>query len=300
MIEKKELSEDTKPSDKTKKKRHEDDGKDYHAILGVASDATEKEIRSAHKKMAEKYHPDKVRHLGKEIIEVAAKNRRELNEARDIRMERLKKGDEEPKEEVEAKLSGMEEVESLPGKEITSEDRLLGQGDTPVDTGEGGEDEEAEKIEKEIPGDTAGKESGEEGVGEEKGESDEKEVVTDDASGVETKEIAAVEDEKGEALVPDEGSIPEEGDPEKGTLEKGGEEALPEETPEGPAGGEKEDTVPAFASLDEDDPVEDEDSESEPEEEDAEVWGGGGGSEDDADDDDLGKLMDSATEALEE
>src|SRR5262245_84938 len=32
--------------------------KDYYAILGVKSSATEKEIRSAYKKLARKYHPD--------------------------------------------------------------------------------------------------------------------------------------------------------------------------------------------------------------------------------------------------
>jgi len=130
---KKEEGREEKGEDSGKEKVKEDEdggtGKDYHAILGVASDATEKEIKAAFKKLAEKYHPDKVRHMGKGIIDVAAMNMRELNEARDALMERLKEGP-EPDGEDEVQLSAKEEATSLPVQEIVAEDRLLGQGES--------------------------------------------------------------------------------------------------------------------------------------------------------------------------
>ena len=40
-------------------------------ILGVQSGASEQEIRTAYKRLAAQYHPDKVQHLGREFQELA-------------------------------------------------------------------------------------------------------------------------------------------------------------------------------------------------------------------------------------
>ena len=158
VVEKMELDEEKEK--KPKKQAVVDSGKDYHAVLGVASDATEKEIRAAFKMLAEKYHPDKVRHLGKEIIDVAARNMRELNEARDTLLERLKEGP-EPGEKAgddEAKLSAKEEAESLPVTEIIDEDRMLGQGDGAAESESPDEEKADEGTEKTEVGEEAGEE----------------------------------------------------------------------------------------------------------------------------------------------
>lgn len=60
-----------------------------YSILGVAYNASPAEIKRAYRTMAAQYHPDKVAHLGKELIEFANKKFTEINEAykelRDIR-----------------------------------------------------------------------------------------------------------------------------------------------------------------------------------------------------------------------
>lgn len=45
--------------------------KDYYTILGITSGATPEEIKKAYREAASQYHPDKVSHLGKELIEFA-------------------------------------------------------------------------------------------------------------------------------------------------------------------------------------------------------------------------------------
>jgi hypothetical protein len=56
-------------------------GRDPYDILGAnASDAIE-EIKSKYKKLMMQYHPDRVSHLGSELIEFAVKKTKEINAA---------------------------------------------------------------------------------------------------------------------------------------------------------------------------------------------------------------------------
>lgn len=56
----------------------------YYDILGVSREADEKEIRRAHRKKAEIYHPDKVFHLGDKERKAAEMEMKLINNARDI------------------------------------------------------------------------------------------------------------------------------------------------------------------------------------------------------------------------
>lgn len=63
----------------------------YHnyKILEITPDASDDEVKKAYRKMAVKYHPDKVSHLGPEIQESAKKKFQDLNAAYDaIKKER--------------------------------------------------------------------------------------------------------------------------------------------------------------------------------------------------------------------
>ncbi len=57
-------------------------GNDY-AVLGITSSASNDEIKKAYRQMASQYHPDKVSHLGKELIEFASNKFTEINSAYD-------------------------------------------------------------------------------------------------------------------------------------------------------------------------------------------------------------------------
>lgn len=62
--------------------------KTAHEILGVSSDASKKEIQSAYKKAAKKYHPDKLSHLGKEFSSLANEKFLEIQKAYDTLMKK--------------------------------------------------------------------------------------------------------------------------------------------------------------------------------------------------------------------
>ncbi|MBR4190353.1 MAG: TerB family tellurite resistance protein [Kiritimatiellae bacterium] len=67
-------------------RRGPDPDADY-AILGVPPTATDAEVRTAYRRMAQKHHPDKVAHLGPDVQRAATEKFRTINEA----WERIKK-----------------------------------------------------------------------------------------------------------------------------------------------------------------------------------------------------------------
>jgi DnaJ like chaperone protein len=62
--------------------------KDPFEILGIEKDASQEKIKEAYRKMAKKYHPDKVVHLGKEFQEIAENRFKEIQEAYDVLKEK--------------------------------------------------------------------------------------------------------------------------------------------------------------------------------------------------------------------
>ena len=63
--------------------------RDYYEILGVQKGAASDEVKKAYRRMAMKYHPDKVSHLGEDFKKVAHEKFRKVQEAYDrIKKER--------------------------------------------------------------------------------------------------------------------------------------------------------------------------------------------------------------------
>ena len=58
-----------------------DASKDPYAVLNVPKDASQEDIKKAYRELANKYHPDKVNHLGHEFKELAEKRFKEIEEA---------------------------------------------------------------------------------------------------------------------------------------------------------------------------------------------------------------------------
>lgn len=58
--------------------------KDPHEILGVSKNASKEEIRSAYRRQARRYHPDKVSHLGEEFQQLAKVRFQEIQKAYEI------------------------------------------------------------------------------------------------------------------------------------------------------------------------------------------------------------------------
>lgn len=55
--------------------------KSAYETLEVSPDASQEEIRTAYRRLANQYHPDKVAHLGKEFQELANQRFKEIQEA---------------------------------------------------------------------------------------------------------------------------------------------------------------------------------------------------------------------------
>lgn len=57
------------------------DTQDPYSVLGIRRGASEKEIRNAYKELANRYHPDKVQHLGEEFRQLAENRFKEIQQA---------------------------------------------------------------------------------------------------------------------------------------------------------------------------------------------------------------------------
>jgi len=60
---------------------HSTFGKDPYKVLGISKDATDDEVKKAYRRMAMKYHPDRVAGMSEEMQRNAAEQMKEINEA---------------------------------------------------------------------------------------------------------------------------------------------------------------------------------------------------------------------------
>lgn len=58
-----------------------EDPRSPHAVLGVGPDASPEEIKAAYRDLANRYHPDKVAHLGEEFQNLAESRFKEIQAA---------------------------------------------------------------------------------------------------------------------------------------------------------------------------------------------------------------------------
>ncbi len=70
----------------------EDDTSKYYDILGLSPDASESDIKKAHRRKAKQYHPDRFTDASDEEKAQAEQKIREINKAKEILLERTKKG----------------------------------------------------------------------------------------------------------------------------------------------------------------------------------------------------------------
>ena len=61
--------------------RERPDIQDPYSTLGIDNKATKEEIRKAYKELVNRYHPDKVQHLGEEFRQLAEKRFKEIQQA---------------------------------------------------------------------------------------------------------------------------------------------------------------------------------------------------------------------------
>jgi len=67
--------------EENKKSASEEPARDPYAVLGLEKNASPEEIKHAYRELANKYHPDKVSHLGEEFREIAHRKFKEIRRA---------------------------------------------------------------------------------------------------------------------------------------------------------------------------------------------------------------------------
>ena len=77
--------ENTSSSDRQRERGYSQQDNPY-AVLGIGRDASDEDIQKAYKALANKYHPDKVQHLGEEFRELAEKRFKEIQRSYQILM----------------------------------------------------------------------------------------------------------------------------------------------------------------------------------------------------------------------